>query len=92
MSQRFVFAIRAARAAGKILADKLSAQREIKSKGKRDIVTDADFAADRAIRQVLLTQFGYPVEDHLNRDGIAAHSFHACGFGYSTDIPGTDVK
>ncbi len=57
MSQRLTVAIRAARAAGKILADKFHHAREIKSKGKRDIVTDADFAADRAIRRVILAQF-----------------------------------
>lgn len=57
MSTRYQLAIRAARAAGKVLREKFNATREIRSKGKRDIVTDADFAADRALRQVILVRF-----------------------------------
>jgi len=83
MSQRFAFAIRAARAAGKILAEKLTAQREIKSKGKRDIVTDADFAADRAIRKVLLTQF--PNDRFLSEEGDAREHAELWAFGDRTE-------
>ena len=53
MSQRFQTALRAARTAGKIVRAKLDDPRAIKSKGKRDIVTDADFAADCAVRKML---------------------------------------
>jgi myo-inositol-1(or 4)-monophosphatase len=83
MSQRFVFAVRAARAAGKILADKLSAQREIKSKGKRDIVTDADFAADRIIRKILLTQFSN--DRFLSEEGDASERAALWAFGDRTE-------
>ncbi len=57
MSQRLQAAIQAARTAGKILAAKFNDRREIKSKGARDIVTDADFAADRAVRKIMRAHF-----------------------------------
>ena len=57
MSQRLDAATRAARAAGRIVAEKLGQTRTIKSKGKRDIVTDADFAADRSVRSILHASF-----------------------------------
>lgn len=57
MLRRLTIAQRAARAAGQVLVDKLRGGREIKLKGRRDIVTDADFAADRTIRRILLAQF-----------------------------------
>lgn len=50
-------AIDAARMAGRILTKRRPLTREIKIKGWRDIVTDADFAADRAIRTALETAF-----------------------------------
>lgn len=50
-------ATQAARAAGKILHEKFDGTRTIKSKGKRDIVTDADFAADECIRKIILRSF-----------------------------------
>lgn len=50
-------ALRAAFAAGRVLAGKFYGVREIRSKGFRDLVTDADFAADRATRRVLETAF-----------------------------------
>lgn len=46
-------ALRAAVAAGRVLKQKFYAPREVHSKGFRDIVTDADFAADRAARAIL---------------------------------------
>ncbi len=57
MNPRYATAVRAARAAGQVLYEKFNKTREIKSKGKRDIVTDADFAADRTVREILLTRF-----------------------------------
>ncbi len=53
MTQQLQTALRAARAAGKLLREKLDGARDIRSKGKRDIVTDADYAADRAVRSIL---------------------------------------
>ncbi|MGE5141080.1 MAG: inositol monophosphatase family protein [Rudaea sp.] len=46
-------ALKAARKAGRILASRRTLSREIKVKGLRDIVTDADFAANRAIRSTI---------------------------------------
>lgn len=57
MSQRLIVASHAARAAGKLLHRKFDDVREIRSKGKRDIVTDADFAADHLIRTMVLKNF-----------------------------------
>ncbi len=57
MSTRYQIAVRAARAAGKILREKFEHTREVKFKGRRDIVTDADFAADHALREIILAQF-----------------------------------
>ncbi len=53
MSSYLQAATRAARLGGKILVEKFEAARDIRSKGKRDIVTDADYASERAVRQVL---------------------------------------
>lgn len=50
-------ALRAALAAGRVLQKKFYESREIHSKGFRDIVTDADFAADRAARRILTRAF-----------------------------------
>ena len=69
MSTRYQLAIRAARAAGKVLREKFNATREIRSKGKRDIVTDADFAADRALRQMILARF--PTDHFLSEEDDA---------------------
>lgn len=70
MTQRLQVAVRAARAAGQVLIDKLRDGREIKLKGRRDIVTDADFAADRTIRKILLAQF--PADRFMSEEGDAA--------------------
>ncbi len=70
MSERLQIATRAARAAGKIIREKLGGVREIKSKGKRDIVTDADFAADRTIRALVLTHF--PRDHFLSEEDAPA--------------------
>lgn len=50
-------ALRAALAAGRVLQRKFYRTREVHSKGYRDIVTDADFAADRAARTILHRAF-----------------------------------
>jgi myo-inositol-1(or 4)-monophosphatase len=69
MSRRLRVALVAARAAGKIVREKLDGAREIKSKGKRDIVTDADFAADRAVRTILHLHF--PHDNYLSEEDTA---------------------
>ena len=70
MSQRLLTAQRAARAAGKVLAAKLHDRRDIRHKGKRDIVTDADYAADRTIKQIVLSRF--PDHKFVSEEGDAA--------------------
>jgi myo-inositol-1(or 4)-monophosphatase len=67
MSQRLLTAQRAARAAGHILAAKLHDARDVRYKGKRDIVTDADYAADRAIKQIVLARF--PDDKFVSEEG-----------------------
>lgn len=49
--------LRAALAAGRVLQRKFYEPREVRSKGYRDIVTDADFAADRVARAILRRAF-----------------------------------
>lgn len=50
-------AIQAARAAGHILTERLPVEREIEVKGLRDIVTDADLAAEEAIVEIIRARF-----------------------------------
>jgi myo-inositol-1(or 4)-monophosphatase len=50
-------AIQAARAAGRILVERLPAAREVRVKGLRDIVTDADLAAEKAIVEIIHARF-----------------------------------
>ncbi len=50
-------ALKAARQGGRILVKRQAETREIKAKGFRDIVTDADLAANRAIRAALEKAF-----------------------------------
>ena len=57
MSQFLNVAVEAARKAGELLVARLQAQREICAKGKRDIVTDADLAAEEAILSLLQERF-----------------------------------
>ncbi len=57
MPPRLQTAIRAARAAGKVLREKFNDTRQVRSKGKRDIVTDADYAADRTQRAIIHARF-----------------------------------
>jgi myo-inositol-1(or 4)-monophosphatase len=57
MEERLKVAMLAAREAGKVLRDKFDLARRIRSKGKRDIVTDADYAAERAVRVMVHRYF-----------------------------------
>ena len=50
-------ALEAATAAGDVLRRKFPHAREVNSKGWRDIVTDADFAAQQAIADILVPRF-----------------------------------
>ncbi len=50
-------AIQAARAAGHILVERLPARREVRVKGLRDIVTDADLAAEEEVVQTIRAHF-----------------------------------
>lgn len=50
-------ALRATFAAGRVLKQKFYGARAVQSKGFRDIVTDADFAADHAARRILVRAF-----------------------------------
>lgn len=70
MNPRMQIAKRAARAAGQTLHRKFDETREVHSKGKRDIVTDADYAADRAVREILFARF--PEDRVLSEESAAA--------------------
>ncbi len=78
MTQYLDTAKRAARVGGRLLRDRLHATREIRSKGKRDIVTDADYAAEKAVRQVLAqiphVQFLSEESDPLERKALWAEA------------------
>ncbi len=50
-------AIQAARAAGRLLVERLPNEREVQAKGLRDIVTDADLAAEKAVVQIIRARF-----------------------------------
>ncbi len=69
MNQRLKIATHAAREAGLVLHEKFDQIREIRSKGKRDIVTDADYAAERIVRAMVRKHFPrdhfLSEEDHL---------------------------
>lgn len=60
-------AIEAAIAAGDIIRRKFPQTREITSKGWRDIVTDADFAAQKAISRIITQRF--PDHAFLSEEG-----------------------
>jgi myo-inositol-1(or 4)-monophosphatase len=70
MNQRLSIAKRAARAAGKVLKEKLADARKIRFKGRRDIVTDADHAADRIIHQIIHARF--PNDHFISEEGDAS--------------------
>jgi myo-inositol-1(or 4)-monophosphatase len=50
-------AVQAARAAGRVLVQRLPAPREVHVKGPRDIVTDADLAAEEMITRTIRARF-----------------------------------
>jgi myo-inositol-1(or 4)-monophosphatase len=50
-------AVQATRAAGRVLVERLPAEREVRVKGLRDIVTDADLAAEKAIIEIIHARF-----------------------------------
>jgi myo-inositol-1(or 4)-monophosphatase len=50
-------AIQATRSAGRVIVERLPAEREVQLKGFRDIVTDADLAAEHAIIQTIRARF-----------------------------------
>jgi myo-inositol-1(or 4)-monophosphatase len=60
-------AIDAAHAAGKVLIERLANEREVRVKGLRDIVTDADLAAEAAVIQAIRTR--YPGHALLTEEG-----------------------
>jgi myo-inositol-1(or 4)-monophosphatase len=60
-------AVAAARAAGEVLIARLSDEREVRVKGLRDIVTDADLAAEEAIIQAV--RIRYPGHALLTEEG-----------------------
>ncbi len=59
--QALDLALEAALTGGAILRERRSQTREVSFKGRRDIVTDADFASDRAIHDLIHRRF----PDHL---------------------------
>lgn len=74
MSQRLFVAQRAARAAGKVLLAKQREVHAVRYKGKRDIVTDADYAAERVIMQTIRARF--PKDHFLSEEGNAREHRH----------------
>jgi myo-inositol-1(or 4)-monophosphatase len=67
MSTPLEIAIESARAAGQVLARKFRLPREVQSKGWRDIVTDADFAAQAVVLERL--QHHFPRHIILSEEG-----------------------
>lgn len=76
-------AIEAAQAAGDVLRRKFSQTREVQSKGLRDIVTDADFAAQRVILDVIATRF--PDHAILSEEGRHDIDLEAPGLTWIID-------
>ncbi len=70
MPNRFFAAAYAARAAGQLLREKFDAPREIHSKGERDIVTDADFAAQQVVFDIVAAEF--PHDAFISEEGTEA--------------------
>jgi len=61
-------AIEAARAAGSEIMRRLPEERDVRSKGFRDIVTDADLAAQATLASIIHTQF--PQHGILSEEGL----------------------
>ena len=83
-------AILAAREAGSILADNLRKPRQTKVKGLRDIVTDADVKAQRAIFEIIQARF--PNHDILSEesDPGSTGSEHCAGRPYTRIVDPLD--
>jgi len=62
-------AIEAARAAGHEIARRLPQEREVRAKGLRDIVTDADLAAQETLVSIIRSRF--PKHGILSEEGLA---------------------
>ena len=63
-------AIEAAEAAGRVLLERLPHERTVNYKGKRDIVTDADLAAQQTVAALLAAR--YPDHALLGEEGVQA--------------------
>ena len=57
ITMRSVVAVRTARSAGRLLADRFGCIKKIKSKGDRDLVTDIDLAAEAVIKNEIIRNF-----------------------------------
>jgi myo-inositol-1(or 4)-monophosphatase len=69
----------AARTAGKLL-DNLQGRCQVWSKGPKDFVTEADIAAQRVIREIVLE--AYPTHGFVGEEDPAAHAWHEDHPGY----------
>jgi len=76
-------ALEAARAAGEVLRRKFPEAREVASKGWRDIVTDADWAAQRVILDIITRRF--PDHAILSEEGRHDIDLTAQGFVWVID-------
>jgi len=96
-------AVLAARAGGQALLDRFHTPRDIRSKGFRDIVTDADIAAQEAIVTIIHEHF--PDHELLSEEGApssaSTNATHDCVWvidpldgtvNYSRCIPGFSVS
>lgn len=75
MTIHLTTALEAATRAGSVLRRKFREAREVKSKGWRDIVTDADFAAQKAVMDMLAARF--PKHSILSEEGEQAADLSA---------------
>jgi myo-inositol-1(or 4)-monophosphatase len=76
-------ALEAAQAAGDVLRRMFPETREVKSKGLRDVVTDADFAAQRVILEVITARF--PDHAILSEEGRQDIDLTAPGYTWVID-------
>lgn len=77
MNSHLAIAQDAARTAGEILRDKFRGQRELRMKGFRDPVTDADLAAHHAIRQILSTHFpSHTIRSEEDKESVEPGEWH----------------
>jgi myo-inositol-1(or 4)-monophosphatase len=77
MDTQLQTAIEAARRAGDLLLRKLPLSRQVRYKGQRDIVTDADEAAQQLIAEIVRERF--PKHAFLGEEGQAAAELHSPG-------------